>query len=129
MKTGAEIRDRALTLLHYVDQAGRLRSDLYADLYARSLDIVNQIYGDLWYTTHTTTFEQLGSLADTVMLPGRIREDVMPYGVAMLMAQTIGDGDNQNLYASLYSRKRTRAASQDCRVDIWSKGGRRCDDG
>ena len=44
----------------------------------------------------------------------------MPYGVAMLMAQTVGDGDNQSLYAALYNRKRAGMTKSDRRVDVWS---------
>ncbi|MBQ9414542.1 MAG: hypothetical protein IJU16_05385 [Clostridia bacterium] len=120
MRTGEEIRDRALALLNYTDNKGQLRSDLYADLYTRSLGLVNQIYGDIWYSFYQDAFEELGSLSDTIRLPGRVIDDVMPYGVAMLMAQTVGDGDNQSLYATLYNRKRAGMTKSDRRVDVWS---------
>ena len=67
---------------------------------------VNQIYGDLWFTGRKEPFLPLTSLRETLSLSARQLHDVMPYGVAMLLALSEGDGDNQLLYAGLYNRKR-----------------------
>lgn len=107
MKTGEQVKNRALQLLNYTDRNGRLDSAMYADVTARALPLINQIYSDVWYGLHDEGFEELGAITDTFQLPERVINDVMPYGVAMLFAQTIGDADNQSLMAMFYNRKRT----------------------
>ena len=44
--------------------------------------------------------------------------DVMPYGVAMLLALSEGDGDNQLLYAGLYNRKRAACGAATRRRNV-----------
>ena len=114
MKTGTQVRDRALTLLNYTDQNGRLDQTMYADVSARSLALINQIYAELWYSLRPCGFEELPSLSDEIHLPERVINDCMAFGVAMLMAQTIGDADNQSLMTDLYNQKRA-ALSHMCR--------------
>ena len=106
MKTGEQVKNRALELLNYTDQNGRLNGEIYADVTARAIPLLNQIYADLWYALYDSGFEELAAVTDCVRLPTRILQDVMPYGVAMLMAQSIGDADNQSMMATLYNRKR-----------------------
>lgn len=118
MKTGEQIKNRALQLLNYTDQNGRLDSAMYADVTARSLAIVNQIYAEAWYALHDRGFEELGTLTDEVQLPERIVNEVMPYGVAMLFAQSIGDADNQSLMVDLYNQKRTLLTHKRRREDV-----------
>ncbi|WP_458452521.1 hypothetical protein, partial [Alistipes finegoldii] len=60
----------------------------------------------------------LGNLSDELCLPERVRHEVMPYGVAMLMAQTIGDADNQSLMTALYNRKRALLTHLRRRKDV-----------
>ena len=106
MKTGEQIKQRALELLNYTDQNGRVDNALYADIAARSLALVNQIYAELWYALKPCGFEELPSLSETIGLPERVRNDCMAFGVAMLMAQSIGDADNQSMMADLYNQRR-----------------------
>lgn len=108
MRTGEDIQTRALLLLNYTDQDGKIRSDLYADIFARSLTLVNQIYADIWYSRFPRGFTPLQTLSEPLLLPDAAADDVMPYGVAMLMAQSVGDADNQALFAQLYNAKRGR---------------------
>ncbi len=118
MKTGEQVKNRALQLLNYTDRNGRLDSAMYADVTARVLPLINQIYSDVWYGLYDEGFEELGAVTDAFQLPERVINDVMPYGVAMLMAQTIGDADNQSLMASLYNRKRTILTHARKRKDV-----------
>lgn len=106
MKTGEDVKNRALQLLNYTDQNGRLDSTMYTDIAARALAVVNQIYGDLWYAVRDRGFLPLATITDELTLPEQVINDVMPYGVAMLLAQSIGDADNQSMMADLYNRKR-----------------------
>ena len=118
MKTGEQIKIRALQLLNYTDRDGRLDSTMYADVTARALPLVNQIYSDVWYGLYDSGFEELGALTDVLQLPERVINEVMPYGVAMLMAQTIGDADNQTLMATTYNRKRAVMTHMRRRKDV-----------
>jgi len=108
MKTGMEVRDRAWRLLNYTDSDGRIDTTMYADVAARSLALVNQVYADIVYAVCRTGFKELAALGDEIDLPEHIVNDVMPYGVAMLTAQTLGDADNQSLFADLYNQKRAK---------------------
>ncbi len=107
MKTGEEVKNRALQLLNYTDQNGRVDSAMYADVTARSLAMVNQVYAECRYALEgARPFEELPTLTEPLCLPERVVREVMPYGVAMLMAQSLGDGDNQALMADMYNQKR-----------------------
>lgn len=118
MTTGEEVKNRALVLLNYTDQNGRLDSAMYVDIVSRSLAVVNQIYADLWYALHSVGFEELAALTDEIHLPESVINDCMPYGVAMLMAQTLGDADNQSMMASLYNQKRASLTHLRRRRDV-----------
>ena len=118
MKTGEEIKNRALTLLNYTDQNGRLDSAMYTDVVSRALAVVNQIYADLWYALYSRGFQELSTLTDDVQLPERVVNDCMPYGVAMLLAQTIGDADNQSMMTDLYNQKRATLTHVRHRKDV-----------
>ena len=106
MCTGPDVLEQALRLLNYTDIYGQLDGQQHTELYKRGLAAVNQIYGDLWFTGRKEPFLPLTSLRETLSLSARQLHDVMPYGVAMLLALSEGDGDNQLLYAGLYNRKR-----------------------
>ena len=106
MCTGQDVLEQALHLLNYTDIYGQLDGQQHTELYKRGLAAVNQIYGDLWFTGRKEPFLPLTSLRETLSLSARQLHDVMPYGVAMLLALSEGDGDNQLLYARLYNRKR-----------------------
>lgn len=118
MKTGEQVKNRALQLLNYTDKNGRLDGSMYADVTARVLPLVNQIYSDVWYGLYDDGFEELGAITDEFRLPERVINDVMPWGVAMLMAQTLGDADNQSLMAGLYNRKRAVLTHMRARKDV-----------
>lgn len=117
--TGNDVFRQAMVLLNYTDNHGQFNSLNNAELYKRSLPIVNQIYADLWAIQSTAAFVPLASLNDEIPLNTHTLMNVMPYGVAMLLAQTDGDADNQTMYASLYNQRRPSAAVnsgliQDC---------------
>lgn len=118
MKTGEQVKNRALQLLNYTDKNGRLDGSMYADVTARVLPLVNQIYSDVWYGLYDDGFEELGAITDEFHLPERVINDVMPWGVAMLLAQTIGDADNQSLMAGLYNCKRALLTHLRTRKDV-----------
>ncbi len=118
MRNGQDVLEQALRLLNYTD----VYSEPDGELYQRGLSAVNQIYCDLWYTGNTKPFFALTTLQDPVLLPTRQLQDVMPFGVAMLLAMSEGDGDNQQLYATLYNRKRMGAVGRRRRRDVLFAG-------
>lgn len=112
--TGQEVFQQALSLLNYTDADGNWAND--ADLQKRSLALINQIYADLWYVQNDKPFLPLISPAQPLHLDPHVLVNVMPYGVAMLIAQTDGDADNQALYAALYNQRRASARSHGDRM-------------
>ncbi len=118
MRSGQDVLEQALRLLGYTDIYGQPDGQQHMELFKRGLAAVNQIYSDLWYTGKEKHFTPLTSLKEPVLLPQKQLEDVMPYGVAMLLALSEGDGDNQQLYAAIYNRKRTAATACRRRLDV-----------
>lgn len=113
--TGYEIYRQALALLNYADADGNATAD--ADLHRRALALVNQIYADLWHISTDKRFEPLTALTQRVLLDSHVLTNVMPYGVAMLIAQTDGDADNQAIYAALYDRRRPSVCCAISRIE------------
>ena len=62
-------------------------------------------------------FHDLFSPNDPIPLPDRLTADVMPYGVAMLLAQGEGDADNQATFARIYNQKRAALTHTDTRIN------------
>ncbi len=118
MRSGRDILRQALLLLNYIDICEKLDDESEEELEARGLAAVNQIYGDLWYTGRKDPFLPLVSLDEPVLLNDRQTKDVMPFGVAMLFAMSEGDGDNQQVYATIYNRKRAAAPIAYRRKDV-----------
>ncbi len=114
--TGHELLEQALTLLNYSDPRGRHDPITHAALYKRALPLINQIYADVWHIHSHEQFTPLASLSQTILLPSSITAGVLPYGVAMLLAQTDGDADNQAIYSALYNQRRGEARTVSDRV-------------
>lgn len=102
---GKQLYERALILLHYVDAAGEPVYDAAGR--KRAVTIVNQIAADLLFAKDpSAAFAPIARLEDELPLARWDAENVMPYGVAMLLAQSEGDADGQALFAAIYNRKR-----------------------
>lgn len=106
MKTGMDILQRAMSLLGYTNAAGEVDAGLSAELYRRGLDILNQVLADIWPLEHAGPFRPLTSIHEKIPLSSGASETTLPYGVAMFLAQSDGDGGNQQFYAALYQQKR-----------------------
>ncbi len=102
--TVREMYQKALTLLGY---AGSDSISGEAEFVRKGIAVINQIYSDLFYAVSKESFVYVNSFTDKINLPERILNDVMPYGVAMLLAQSENDSDNQMIFAALYNKKRT----------------------
>ena len=107
MKTAKEVLDRAMQLCGYVNGEGvpdRLRD---ADIYKRGLALVNQIYTDMFFAeTPDGRFQPLTALQEEISLSARCVNDIMPYGVAMLLTQAEGDTTAQSAFSYAYNQKR-----------------------
>ena len=107
MKTAREIFERAMQLCGYINGDGvpdRLRD---ADIFKRALPIVNQIYVDMFFVEQPEgEFLPIRSMDEAIPLSVRCVNDIMPYGVAMLLAQAEGDATTQSVFSYAYNQKR-----------------------
>lgn len=104
--TGLDVLQKALLLLGYTDPSGHADGRVSGAVTARGLGILNQLLADEWYAKNDTPFTPLLSVGEVLSCDSRVAADVLPYGVAMLLAQGEGDGDNQNTFAAIYNQKR-----------------------
>lgn len=109
--TGQEMLKFATDLLGYTNANGNLQ--LSARIMSKALVNVNLIYSDLWRVCKDGEFTPLSNIHGKIELPERALNDVMPYGVAMMIAQNESDGDQQQLYSVLYNRKRAALSRKD----------------
>lgn len=113
--TGTEVIERALSLLNYTDPRGRVDPRQTTELHRRCLPLLNMILADLLFIKRQPLVE-MKSAADEVPLDEATVLGVMPYGVAMLFAQSENDGDSQQLYAALYNQKRNTVTREIGRI-------------
>ena len=96
-----------MQLCGYVNREGvpdRLRD---ADIYKRGLAMVNQIFSDMFFAeTPDGAFCPLKGMDEEIPLSERCVNDIMPYGVAMLLAAAEGDATNQSAFSYMYNQKR-----------------------
>ena len=104
--TANEVFRQAMRLLGYTDTLGDLDSAQNTELYKRGLTVINQLVCDLSTSENGVLAAPLSTLRQELPLTERTARDVLPYGVAMLLAAAEGDGDNQQLFAALYDQKR-----------------------
>lgn len=98
-------------LLNYTDSTGRPNGQKNKAVYARALSLLNQVCCDLFYVEGRCHWRPLASMDDPLPLSDRTASDVLPYGLAMLIAQGESDIDNQTLYAALFNQKRLSLSS------------------
>ena len=99
-----EILNNTLKMLGYSDSDGNV--ELTARIRNRAVVAVNLAYGDLWRACNTGDFKPIKSLDDEIVLPERALGDVFMYGLAMHIARSENDGDQQQYYTMLYNAKR-----------------------
>ncbi len=117
MATGKQVFEQALMMLNYTDSTGRPNGQKNKALYARALSLLNQICCDLYYVEGRRDWKPLNSMDDPLPLSDRAVSDVLPYGLAMLLAQSESDIDNQTVYSTLFNQKRLSLSSCRRRVD------------
>ena len=109
MKTGQDVLRRAMSLLGYTGVDGAVDGAQAAELLRRGLDVVNQVTAEIWPLEWPDAFRPLASLQEEISLSVYAIESILPYGVAMFLAQADGDGTNQQFFAGLYQQKRNAA--------------------
>lgn len=114
--TGNEMIKKALVLLGYTDSTGEISGGQRFS--SRALTVLNTIYADLFYILNSGDFVALKVTGDDINLPERALNDVMPYGVAAMLAQSESDGDNQQLFVTLYNSKRAALTHTDSVKDV-----------
>ena len=121
--TGQDVFRQAIRLLGYTDTLGDPDSVQNTELYKRGLSVINQLVCDLSLSECGTMADPLCSLRDPLPLTERTARDILPYGVAMMLAAAAGDGDNQQLFAALYDQKRVSVRSAyECITDTLPRG-------
>lgn len=102
--TGREMINHAMALLGYTDRIGAYNN---GTLEARAVTILNAVYNDLYTPSdHRMAYEPITDINQEIRMPVETLQDCMAYGVAMWLAQTENDGDNQQLFRSIYNQKR-----------------------
>ena len=76
---------------------------------AHALCALNRIYAELHFLESDEEFFEISELSQPFNISQRMFYDVMPYGVASLLASAMGDTANQNYFAEIYNLKRKRA--------------------
>ncbi len=122
--TGKEVLECAMRLLGYTNHLGDLDNVRDAELFKLGAAAVTQIYNDLRRLDRAGNPQTaLEHMTDPIGLSPVTIDDIMPYGVAMLIAQNEGDGDSQALFAGLYNQKRSSVPQCARSIrNIWRKG-------
>lgn len=118
--TGKQLFQQAVQLLGYTNSFGVSNESA---LMQRGLAVVNAIYSDLFYACGKKEYKPIPDMDSVIVLPERILNDCFVYGVAMMLAQSENDGDNQQLYAALYNQKRAACTYFTERIDVLPFGG------
>lgn len=114
--TGRNILDSALKLLGYTEANGN--SQLPQRILNRGTSVINVIYSELSRAEGVTDFKPIKTLTDKIKLKENTLNEIMPAGVAMMIAGSEGDGAEQQLWAEIYNRKRSILTSIAEKEDI-----------
>ena len=113
--TAKEVITKALLLLGYADNVGNTSDSRFQVV---SKNAVNFVLADLIHCLGQDDYCDITSLADELKLPKRVLYDVMPYGVASFIAESVGDGEKQQFYANMYNTKRKTVVYSDTIKDV-----------
>ncbi len=99
-----ELLNNVLKILGYTDSDGN--AEITSRIRNCAVVTVNLVYADLWRMFNDTPFEPIKSLNDKIELPQNVLNECFLYGLAMHIARSENDGDQQQLYTMLYNAKR-----------------------
>ena len=97
--TANTLLNNALKMLGYSDSDGN--TELTARLRNCATVTVNLVYSDLWHICNDGEFVPIKSLFDEIKLPGKATDEAFVYGLAMHIARSENDGDQQQMFAML----------------------------
>lgn len=100
----SELLNSALKMLGYTNADGNV--ELTGRIRNSAIVTVNLVYSDLCRICNTGEFEPIKSLDEEIKLPQKMMGDVFWYGLAMHIARSENDGDQQQYFAALYNAKR-----------------------
>ncbi|MBQ3133700.1 MAG: hypothetical protein IJC17_05465 [Clostridia bacterium] len=115
--TGNELLRTVLMLMGYTDASGEPDSEAARSVARNGLTAIRQIYAELAYAIDETP-QAIVTLSEPIALPRRLLDEVMPYGVAMLLAIGEGDANAEAAFSLIYNRKRTLLTHGDQRSDV-----------
>ena len=113
--TVKEMVTKALNLLGYNDSTGNSMDSRFQTVGKNAVDFV---LADLIHCLGRSDYGDLKTLSDEIKMPERVLYDVMPYGVAAFIAESIGDGEKQQYFSSMYNAKRKTLVYQDSVQDV-----------
>lgn len=99
-----ELLNNTLKILGYSDNDGNAK--LTQRIRNGAVVMMNLVYGDLWSICNVGEFKPIKSLSDEIVLPSEAMGEVFVYGLAMHIARSENDGDQQQFFAHLYNAKR-----------------------
>lgn len=99
-----ELLNNALKILGYTNADGN--AELTDRIRSNAIVTVNLVYSDLWKMESTEPFEAIKSLDDEIKMSQNVTGECFLYGLAMHIARSENDGDQQQFYALLYNSKR-----------------------
>lgn len=102
--TARDMIKNALKLLGYTEANGN--SELPSRIINRAVPLINIIYSELSRIEGVSDYKPIKTLTDELKLSERVLSEVMPSGVAMLIATGEGDGVEQQLWTDIYNRKK-----------------------
>lgn len=127
--TAQQVFNTACNLLGYNDINGEVSGE--DEVKRNALPKIQMIYEELFRCEghkdangENQPLKILGSMSDDIKLSDDTVRMIMPYGVAMLLAQSEGDADNQAVMAALYTRSMARLTriEKDGRQNIFGGG-------
>ncbi len=101
--TAREVLTAALDLMGMTDSNGN--EQLTQRIKNKAIALINTVYADLWGIVTKDEFVPIKTLSDEIKLEGRARA-VLPYGVAAFIAGSEEDGLQQQIWMSMYNKKR-----------------------
>ncbi len=91
------------------------------DLLKVGITYINQVCADLSQLMGET-YIPITSLSDRLCLPDSVLDNIAVYGVAMYLALYRGDGQSNQLYATIFNQKRRLLTTSKGRADVLPRG-------
>lgn len=114
-----ELLNDTLKMLGYTNADGN--AELSGRIMNSAVVTVNLVYSDLWLACNNGEFEPIKSLSDEIKLPKKALGDVFMYGLAMHIARSENDGDQQQYYTMLYNAKRAGLTKYETVRNAWPR--------